>query len=68
MAYVFSHLCLLLDGLLRDVCGSDLLSDSSGLAILNVGVSELHANNENKQQYVNVVSSVTVGKNSVSRE
>lgn len=42
LPYVFDHLCLLLNRLFRDICGSDLLSDSSSLAVLNVSVSQLH--------------------------
>lgn len=44
--YVLNHLGLLHNGLLGDVCGSDLLRDSSGLAVLNVSVSQLHTPKE----------------------
>lgn len=42
LPYVFDHLRLLLNCLFRDICGSNLLSDSSGLTVLNVSVSQLH--------------------------
>lgn len=40
--YIFDHLGLLLDGLLGDVGGPDLLGDASSFAVLNVSVSQLH--------------------------
>lgn len=46
--HVFDHLGLLLDGLPGDVGGSDLLCDPSGLAVLDVGVSQLQAPNLTK--------------------
>lgn len=51
-SYVLNHLCLLHNGLLGDVCGSDLLRDSSRLAILNVSVSQLHTPKEKNSKRV----------------
>lgn len=51
-SYVLNHLCLLHNGLFGDVCGSDLLRDSSGLAILNVSVSQLHTPTETTHQKI----------------
>lgn len=46
MSHIFNHLCLFLYCFLWHVCGSDLLSDSSGFTVLNVGVSKLHTNKQ----------------------
>lgn len=40
--HIFDHLGLLLDGLPRDVGGSNLLGDASSFTVLDVGVSQLH--------------------------
>lgn len=38
-SYILNHLCLVYDCFFWDIGGTDLLSDSSGLPILNMSVS-----------------------------
>ena len=44
MSHIFDHLALFADDIDGNVGGADLLRDTSGLAVLNIGAPELVQN------------------------
>lgn len=53
-SYILNHLCLLHNRLFWNVCGSDLLRDPSGLAILNMSVSQLHTHTQENDNRISI--------------